>query len=301
MNLKIALRRVGLLGKDGIALSKTDSLSSETAIRLSGALKVISRSTELKLENLPFVCLQSVLAPVPPAVRMVQGFDDPVAAHLSAGALSFERVLVATSVLVDLLPAKAVAAIRVDAVCNRPVVMKANQLNPSMAASIVFRALEAKSQHAWQHRPSKRLSRALLAHRLAKLRVDIPEDLKKSAAVDVVTFSGQNGAAVSYDVMVARMNRLSYTELSRVNTARQTATYMIPFGATVSATPTDVAHSHFANHPVWMDALVRTVFEPRNMALTRGPATPFLSPASVRVWHALHFCVFATSRLKPAT
>ncbi len=252
--LRVALRRLGILKKDGLVANASNSTSRHHARRFAVALDRIASKSKLNIDALPFVCLQSVMASVPPAVRMIQGYEHSVVAHVSAGALSFERIVIGTSSLSSALSAKATAAVRVDIVCSRPVVVKAHEINPSMTRAVASRALASKTQYLWQ-RPSRRLSPAVLVHRLAKLRVNIDQDLKLQAAVNPVSFLGKNGSDLAYEIMLARMNRLGYTELARVNERYPTATYVIPFGLTAKGTVLDVAHTNFANHPVWMDSL----------------------------------------------
>ena len=130
--------------------------------------------------------------------------------------------------------------------------MKSCKANPSLVTAVAARALETKQQMQWQ-RPGRRLSQSALMYRLASLRVDFAESIRRDLAVDSASFLGKQGVLLANEFLVSKMNSVSTVGLSAISTEEKaSATYFVPFGLTRSGTVIDVTHTSFAYHPVWI-------------------------------------------------
>lgn len=254
VHLRTALRRIDVLNKSAVSEDNWLASQIQYAKRFSESLAKLSRAKDLFLEEMPFSCVQSVLAKVPSAVIRMEGYENSIVAHVSSVALSLSRIVVVTKLLSGVISTKASVTARIDCVCSRPVVVKAYEINPSMVLATAHSAVQRSTNMTWQ-RPAARMSQATLKDRLARLRVNVPKALLQSAAIDPDSFYGARGADLAYEVLVDRMNKMSAVELARVNSKFESATYIVPFGLLRGGTSSDMAHMNFEMQPVWLEAL----------------------------------------------
>jgi hypothetical protein len=255
--LQVAMRRLNLFDHKR-PWSSSDVEYTKTFAR---QLERLARTSNLPLRTLPFSCLTSVLAPLPPAVAQVVGRRSPLQVHVDALVHSFGRVHVLTNAL--RAPDSAVAtrgavAVRVDCLVAKPIVLKALQIDGESTRRLVENAEGENPQHAWAERPKEAaLPLSLLRPRLARLRINIDEATLAERAIDPRALQGPSGAKEAYGALLERTERLSIERLDVVDPDRASATFVVPFGLYRSGTPADLVHMQFEQRPVWIACLER--------------------------------------------
>lgn len=257
--LRVALRALGLY--EGVYNIVSDN--SVVAERFCQSLLRIGASSSTPFKAFPFSCIQSVIMSLPVAVRMTGEGRSSVALHIATLVHSFNRIVAMTSTLASYgLP---VLAVRVDCVCARPVFLKAVHTSPEQTAAVISSAISDNPQARWSV-PPPRLSRSILRHRWARLRVNVVPEMRKEPAVSKLALGSAKENAGAYEQIVESMLRLDIRKLDSLS-ATGSATYVVPFGAFSSSTPADLSHMQFEQHPVWVASLYQSVVAMKNDAL----------------------------------
>jgi hypothetical protein len=286
--LQVAMRRLGLFDSRR-AWGLNDAADTTTFAR---QLERLARSSSLPLRALPFSCLTSVLAPLPAALAQVAGNRNPLEVHVAALVHSFGRVRVLTAAMRtpgSAAEARGAAAVCVDCAFAKPIVLKALQIDGAGTTALMARAAEQNPQLAWDDCPHKpALPISLLRPRLARLRVDVDDQVLEERAIDPRALRGASGAKEAYAALLERTERLSIARLDVVDADRKTATFVVPFGLYRSGTPADLAHMHFEQHPVWVECLERaadTLALDGTLPESAGPHAPTQLVADAAYMH----------------
>eukprot|EP00966_Prymnesium_polylepis_P235937 5456619-Prymnesium_polylepis.1 len=247
----VALQTLGLYREKG---KKTLSNPS-TVESFARSLQRIASSSSTPYKMLPFTCVQSLVQSLPAAVDSLYANKSPMTAHIHSLVYSFDRMVAMLSVFRE--SSRPFVVPLVDCVCSRPVFLKLVYVDPESAESAAASAHISNPQRGW-NTPPARFSRRALLHRWARLRVNVTTEQRRQAAISPLAYSGTNNNAEAYDMLVKSMLSLDIRKLDS-NSLPASATYVVPFGSLLSATPSDMLHMQFESHPVWLSVLRETL------------------------------------------
>lgn len=310
--LRVALRRLGFLEgpqRCGFIFAELNSRDVAFARSFCKSLLRLATHQRTNLAALPFSCVQSVLGSVPVAVRWHSEYADAASAQVHALVHSYDRVCTITKGVGNAMSNFSATALCTDCICSRPIVLKMAKFHPTHTANVVFEASRKDRQQGWK-RPSTALSRLLLQHRLASLRINIgdttlhelvptptaplPHSESQPPSPDLTgpPFKGgkaspstsppvfDRGPDMSvrgvYASLVEKMTQLHARGLAELDREHPVASYMVPFGTFDVGSVADVAHMNFEMRPVWVSALrnvASTLHEFSTGRLTHDPRT----------------------------
>ena len=259
LHLRVALRALGLYEDDYNIIT----YNSVFADRFCQSLLKIGSSTSTPYRVLPFSCIQSMVRTIPAAVRAISEEQSSVALHVQSLVYSFNRIVAMTDVLYSY--GVSVLATRVDCICSRPVFLKAVHTNTDQTAVVISSSTATKPHTGWSL-PGPRLSKAMLRHRLARLRINVMPEMRKEVAVSRYSIGTAKENAMAYEHIVESMLGLDIRKLEYLSDTKS-ATYVVPFGAFVSSTAADISHMQFENHPVWVASLYEGVLAMKSDAM----------------------------------
>ena len=307
IRLRVVLRRIGILG----ATRHEHSMTMCTHV--GRALVKLGSTNKHVLSAFPFTCIQSSISAIPRAMRGLENYSSAVEMHLRAAKLAHERCFHACSLFAanNNNKTKAIVYVLVDLLYSRPVAAKAFQSDRAKAIRAVGGKSNKLSQAHWSPGAPPFQDKLRNRMRLSRLRLDVSTEQKEQRVLNsrLLTEDAERAVLIG---LVDGMTKMTMKDLAYYDGNTPSATYMVPFGMTAAGSASDIMHTKFETHPVWLEHLLATatstIISPHENATVnlvvkqnRPEKTRLNHPHAIKVTnHVLYATMYASMEISDA-